>query len=326
MKILEITASDLVRSSMESYAKEVIEDRALPDLRDGLKPSQRRILYYMWSENLTSNGHFKTSAAVVGGVLGKLHPHGDSSIYGTLVALNNNTISPVHGDGDGWGSIHTEASAMRYTKTKMSKFGERFCSDLHVANYVPNYSGDAEEPIIIPAPIPYALISGTKGIAVAVATSIPGHNLNELVNTFVSILNGEQDLDKLIGKTLLGPDSKTGGVLLSRIDEIVSMYKNGYGSLKWRCGYTLSFKDEWSLIINSIPECFELNKWLNKMKDQAENGILRIENESCADDPIRFSIRFDNPSVFEDIIEPSLYCQETYNFNLILRSENLQET
>lgn len=328
MKITEIKASDLVRTSMEAYAKEVIEDRALPDLRDGLKPSQRRILYYMASENLMSNSHFKTSAAIVGGVLGKFHPHGDISIYGTLVGLNNHTISPVNGDGDGWGSAFTEASAMRYTKTKMSKFGERFCEDLHVADFTPNYSGDSEEPIIIPAPLPFALLAGTNGIAVAVATCIPAHNLKELVNTFVSILYGEQDLDKLIGKVLFGPESKTGGVLISTLDEITDMYRNGKGKLKWRCGYSLSCSkgEEWILIVDSIPECFALNSWLEKMKAQAENGTLRIENESCSSDPIRFSIRFNNASVFEEIIEPSLYCYENYNFNLILRSENLQDT
>ena len=327
MKITEIKASDLVRTSMEAYAKEVIEDRALPDLRDGLKPSQRRILYYMSSEGLNSNSHFKTSAAVVGGVLGKFHPHGDISNYSTLVNLNNQTISPVHGDGDGWGSLFTEASAMRYTKTRMSKFGERFCSDLHIADFVTNYSGEYEEPIIIPAPLPYALLAGTSGIAVAVATCIPAHNLKELITTFIEILYGEQDLDKLIGKTLFGPESKTGGVLISTLDEILDMYRNGKGKIKWRCGYSLScLKEEWNLIVHSIPECFALNSWLEKMKTQAENGTLRIENESCGKEPIRFSIRFNNIAVFEEIIEPSLFCYETYNFNLILRSENLSDT
>lgn len=231
-KLLEITASDLVRSSMEAYAKEVIEDRSLPDFRDGLKISQRRILYYMWSEGLLATGNFKASANVVGGVLGKLHPHSDTSAYFTLVNLNLNTISPVWGDGAGWGDIHTEASAMRYTKTKLSAFGDNFCRDIPVADFIPTYSGDWQEPIIIPAPIPYALLAGTQGIAVAVSTSIPGHNLTELVKTMIKVLRGEQNIDKLVGSTLLGPDSKTGGVVISSLEEIRDVYRTGKGKIK----------------------------------------------------------------------------------------------
>lgn len=321
-KNLDVTASELVRSSMEAYAKEVIEDRSLPDFRDGLKISQRRILYYMWSEGLVSSGNFKASAHVVGGVLGKLHPHGDTSVYETLVRLNTNTVSPVHGDGDGWGSIHTEASAMRYTKVKLSTFGEHFCKDIHVSDWIPTYAGDWEEPLIIPAPIPYALLAGTSGIAVAVATSIPAHNLTELINTFIAILRGEQDIDNLIGKTLLAPESKTGGVVVSTLSEICEVYRKGKGKVKWRCGYEILYnkKDtEWSLVITSIPESFPLASWLSKMKSHAQNGMLQIENESCADDPIRFVVTFNNVAFFFDVIEPSLYCNDNYNFNLIAK-------
>ena len=323
MAVKEITASELVRSSMEAYAKEVIEDRSLPDFRDGLKLSQRRILYYMWSEGLFPSGNFKASANAVGGVLGRLHPHGDTGIYDTLVRLNTNIVSPVLGDGDGWGSLLTEAAAMRYTKTKLSAFGERFCQDIPVAEWIPTYSGDWQEPIIIPAPIPYALLAGTSGIAVAVATSIPGHNLTELVNTFVKVLRGEQDLDKLIGTTLLGPESKTGGVLVSTLDEIRDVYLRGRGKIKWRCGYVVVFdkkNNSWSLIITSIPEAFPLDSWLNKMKAHAQTGMLQIENESCASDPIRFVVTFDNVAFFHDVIEPSLYCSDNYNFNLIAKA------
>jgi DNA gyrase/topoisomerase IV subunit A len=321
-KLLEITASDLVRSSMEAYAKEVIEDRSLPDFRDGLKISQRRILYYMWSEGLFANGNFKASANVVGGVLGRLHPHSDTSAYFTLVNLNLNTISPVWGDGAGWGDIHTEASAMRYTKTKLSPFGEKFCQDIPVADFIPTYSGDWQEPIIIPAPIPYALLAGTQGIAVAVSTSIPGHNLTELVKTMIKVLRGEQNIDKLVGSTLLGPDSKTGGVVISSLEEIRDVYRTGKGKIKWRCDYTIVYKkdNEWSLIITAIPEVFPLEAWLVKMKQYAQSGMLAIENESCGEDPIRFVITFDNVAFFQDVIEPSLYCTGSYSFNLIAKA------
>lgn len=321
-RVLEITASELVRSSMEAYAKEVIEDRSLPDFRDGLKISQRRILYYMWSEGLVANGNYKASANVVGGVLGKLHAHGDISIFDTLVRLNANTISPVNGDGS-WGDIHTEAAAMRYTKTKMSEFGDRFCQDIPISEWIPTYSGEWQEPVIIPAPIPYALLAGTSGIAVAVATSIPGHNLTELVNTFIQVLKGEQDLDKLVGVTLLGPESKTGGVIVSTLDEIRDVYLKGRGKIRWRCGYDVIYdkKDNsWSLVVTSIPEAFPLASWLSKMKAHAQTGMLQIENESCANDPIRFVITFDNVAFFHDVIEPSLYCTDSYNFNLIAKT------
>ena len=326
-KVLEITASELVRSSMESYAKEVIEDRSLPDFRDGLKISQRRILYYMWSEGLVSSGNFKATANVVGGVLGKLHPHSDMACFSTLVNITSNTISPVEGDGS-WGDIHTEAAAMRYTKTKMSGFGELFCSDIPIAEFISNYSGDWKEPVIIPAPIPYALLAGTSGIAVAVSTSIPPHNLTELVNTFIKILHGEQDIDKLIGVTLLAPESKTGGVIVSTLDEIKDVYLIGKGRIKWRCGYEMTFdkkNNEWSLIVTAIPEAFPLDKWLDKMKGHAATGMLQIENESCANDPIRFVVTFDNVAFFQDVIEPSLYCYANYSFNLIAKAGERSE-
>jgi DNA gyrase/topoisomerase IV subunit A len=322
-KVLEVTASSLVRSSMEAYAKEVIEDRSLPDFRDGLKISQRRILYYMWSEGLVANGNFKASANIVGGVLGKLHAHGDMSCYTTLVNLNSNTVSPVDGDGAGWGDIHTEASAMRYTKTKLSEFGERFCRDIPISEWIPTYSGDWNEPIIIPAPLPYALLAGTSGIAVAVATSIPGHNLTELVKTFIKVLHGEQDIDKLVGPILLSPESKTGGVVVSTLDEIRDVYRKGKGKIRWRCDYEVTYdkKDnEWSLIVTAIPESFPLASWLAKMKSHAQMGMLQIENESCAGDPIRFVITFDNVAFFYDVIEPSLYCTDSYSFNLIAKA------
>jgi DNA gyrase/topoisomerase IV subunit A len=322
-KMLEISASELVRTSMETYAKEVIEDRSLPDFRDGLKISQRRILYYMWSEGITSDGNFKASANVIGGVLGKLHPHGDMAGYQTLVTLNNNTVSPVWGDGDGWGSLHTEASAMRYTKTKLSSFGDLFCNDIPIAHFIPNYSGDWKEPIVIPAPIPYALLAGTSGIAVAVATSIPSHNLTELVSTFLTILNGEQDIDKLVGTTLLAPESKTGGVVISTLDELREVYQAGKGKVRWRCDYDIVYDkkdDSWSLVVTGIPEAFALDSWLNKMKQHAQNGMIQIENESCANDPIRYVVTFNNVAFFHDVIEPSLYCTDNYNFNLIAKA------
>ena len=321
-KPIEINASELVRSSMEAYAKEVIEDRSLPDFRDGLKISQRRILYYMWSEGLVATGNYKASANVVGGVLGKLHPHGDTSIFDTLVRINANIVSPVDGDGS-WGDIHTDAAAMRYTKVKMSTFGDHFCQDMPIAEFIPNYSGDWTEPVIIPAPLPYALLAGTSGIAVAVATCIPGHNLTELVSTFIKVLHGEQDIDKIIGNTLLGPESKTGGVVVSTLDEIRDVYLLGKGKIRWRCSYDMTFdkkNDEWSLIVTGIPEAFQLSDWLSKMKSHAETGMIQIENESCASDPIRFVITFNNVAFFYDVIEPSLYCNKNYSFNLIAKA------
>ena len=321
-KILDITASDLVRTSMEAYAKEVIEDRSLPDYRDGLKLSQRRILYYMSSEGLSSEGNYKASANVVGGVLGRLHPHSDVGIFDTLVRLNSNTVSPVDGDGS-WGDLHSEAAAMRYTKVKLSPFGDRFCRDMATADWIPTYSGEWTEPVVLPSPIPFSLLAGTNGIAVAVSTAIPSHNLSELVTTFLKVLHGEQDIDRIVGTTLLGPESKTGGVVISSLDEIRDMYRLGRGKIRWRCDYTMTFDkkaDEWSLIITGIPEGFALSSWLVKMKSHAERNMLRIENESCADDPIRFVVTFNNVAYFYDVIEPSLYCIESYNFNLIAKA------
>ena len=246
----------------------------------------------------------------------------NSSLHATIVNLNSNIISPVNGDGS-WGDIHTEAAAMRYTKVKMSSFGDQFCQDIPIADYIPTYSGDWQEPVIIPSPLPYALLAGTSGIAVAVATSIPSHNLTELINTFIKVIKGEQDIDKLIGVTLLAPESKTGGVVVSSLEELRDMYRKGKGRVRWRCGYEMTYdkkNNDWSLIITSIPEAFPLSSWLGKMKAHAQTGMLQIENESCANDPIRFVVTFDNVAFFQDVIEPSLYCNDNYSFNLIAKS------
>lgn len=320
--VVEVDAAEEVKSCMYSYGMEVIENRALPDFRDGLKPVQRAILYYMASHNYNSSKNYTPSANVVGGVLGKLHPHGDAAIYGSLINLNNNLLSPVDGHG-GWGDLNSEAAAMRYTKTRLSQFGDMFLSDLHVADYIPNYSGDWEEPLVIPSPIPMCLLSGTAGIAVGVATSVPGHNLAELVNAFLAISQGTKDIEEIVGKIIKGPETYYGGVLVSTLAEVTEVYRLGRGKLAWRCKHEIVFDDddeEWSLIISGIPDGFRLESWMNKMAGYAEAGnIISVQNESNEDDPVRIVVKFDNIDFFRESIEDTLYCTTNYDFNVIMK-------
>jgi len=218
---VQVNITEEMKSSYIDYAMSVIVGRALPDVRDGLKPVHRRILYAMYEQGMTHDQPYKKSARVVGDVMGKYHPHGDAAIYETIVRLAQ-TFSMRYPliDGQGnFGSIDGDpAAAMRYTEVRLSKIAEEMLADIekNTVDFVPNYDGSLKEPTVLPAKLPNLLLNGSTGIAVGMATNIPPHNLTELCGAIIHLIdNPEATLSDLM-RFVRGPDFPTGAYILGR--------------------------------------------------------------------------------------------------------------
>lgn len=227
-----------LKESYLDYAMSVIVARALPDVRDGLKPVQRRILWGMWDAGVTADAKFRKSADVVGEVMGKYHPHGDSSIYQTVVRMVQDfsfRYPLCIGQGN-WGSVDgDEAAAMRYTETKLARVSESLLADIdkETVDFVPNYSGTKNEPTYLPAKVPNLLLNGTAGIAVGMATNIPPHNLTEVVDATLHLADEPKATTEDLMQFIKGPDFPTGGVIYNKKD-ILEAYTTGKGPITMR--------------------------------------------------------------------------------------------
>ena len=280
-----------MRKSYLDYAMSVIVGRALPDARDGLKPVHRRILYAMEDMGLQHNKAYKKSARVVGDVIGKYHPHGDSAVYDTIVrmAQDFSLRSPlVDGQGN-FGSMDGDPpAAMRYTEVRMTRLSSELLADLDkdTVDFVPNYDETMQEPAVLPTRVPNLLLNGSAGIAVGMATNIPPHNLGELVDGLVALIkNPKSSIDQLI-KIIPGPDFPTGGFINGR-DGIVSAYKTGRGVLKIRARAFIEKKgktERESIIISEIPYQVNKARLIEKIADLVQEkkieGISDIRDES----------------------------------------------
>jgi len=242
-KIVGINIEDEMKNCYIDYAMSVIVSRALPDARDGLKPVQRRILYSMGEMNLEPNKPYKKSARIVGDTMGKYHPHGDSSIYQAMVRMAQNfSMRYVLVDGHGnFGSVDGDgAAAQRYTEARMSRISLEMLADIdkNTVDFVPNYSEEVKEPTVLPARVPNLLINGSSGIAVGMATNIPPHNLSEVVDGVVKMIDNyvqqkrETSVEELM-EVIKAPDFPTGGIVVNK-DELPSIYKTGMGKIKVR--------------------------------------------------------------------------------------------
>ena len=221
--ILPVNIVTEMRESFIDYAMSVIVDRALPDVRDGLKPVHRRILYSMHEMGLTYSSRFRKSAAVVGDVLGKYHPHGDTSVYEAMVKMAqifSMRYPLVFGQGN-FGSIDGDsAAAMRYTEAKMSRIASEVLRDLDkdTVDFRPNYDGSRKEPSVLPSVVPNLLLNGTLGIAVGMATSIPPHNLGEVVDALSHLIDNPEATGEDLLEFIKGPDFPTGGIAYNKTD------------------------------------------------------------------------------------------------------------
>jgi DNA gyrase subunit A len=319
------------------YAMSVITARALPDVRDGLKPVHRRILYSMRLNGLTSSAKFKKSATVVGDVLGSFHPHGDAAVYESMVKLAQDfsTRYPlVLGQGN-FGSIDGDsAAAYRYTEAKMSKIAEELLRDLEkdTVNWRPNFDGTKKEPEVLPAGLPNLLLMGTLGIAVGMATNIPPHNLRELADAVEHLIdNPKASTDDLLN-FVKGPDFPMGGVAFDK-KAITHAYSTGKGGVVVRgeAEITEDKKGNFSIIITSIP--FRVNKAdmqekiANLVREKKIEGIREMRDESTAD--IRVVIELKN-SVNPQTVLNKLYkhtqLEDTFHYNMVALVDGVPQT
>lgn len=294
-RILTVDYNDEMETSFIDYAMNVILQRALPDVRDGLKPVHRRILYAMEELGLDPSKTFRKSARIVGDVLGKYHPHGDSSVYEAMVRMSQdfNILYPlVQGHGN-FGSIDGDgAAAMRYTEAKLGYPTNEMLDDLekNVVDFQDNFDATEKEPIVLPSRFPNLLVNGSSGIAVGMATSFPSHNLNESIKAIIECIdNPDVTIQKLM-KHIKGPDFQTGGIITNQKD-LLSIYESGNGKVKIRAKIEVedTGKGKTNLVITEIPVTFagSKNNLISKIETLATNKKLEelsvIRDESSKD-------------------------------------------
>jgi len=248
-----------------NYALSVITSRALPDVRDGLKPVQRRILYTMWLQNLTADAKHRKCAKVVGDVMGSYHPHGDAALYETLVRMAQpfSLRYPVVDGSGNFGSLDGDAAAaMRYTECRLARISDELLEELdrETVTFRPNYDGTKTEPVVLPARIPNLLINGATGIAVGMATNIPPHNLGEVCTALLKLLDNEDLTATQLCRYIKGPDFPTGGHILNTQDELKAIYKTGAGSIRLRGTWDIGPESRTTktVFVESVP--YTVNK------------------------------------------------------------------
>ena len=280
---------DEMKASYLDYAMSVIVGRALPDVRDGLKPVHRRILFAMNDMGMKHNTPFKKCARIVGEVLGKYHPHGDSAVYEALVRMAQDfslRYPLIMGQGN-FGSVDGDnAAAMRYTEAKLAKISDELLADIdkETVDFIDNFDGSLKEPVVLPSKIPNLLINGSSGIAVGMATNIPPHNLKEVCSAIIELINNPVIEIKDIIHIIKGPDFPTGGIILGR-NGIIETYNTGRGSIAIRAKVEIEEKKErQSLIVTQIPYQLDKSQLIEQMADVVNNkvvqGISDIRDES----------------------------------------------
>jgi DNA gyrase subunit A len=260
-----VALHEAAQSRYLNYALSVITSRALPDVRDGLKPVQRRILYSMWQKNLTADAKHRKCATVVGDVMGSYHPHGDMALYETLVRMAQPfslRYTLVDGSGN-FGSLDGDsAAAMRYTECRLARISDEMLSEIEqsTVHFRPNYDGTKTEPVILPARIPNLLVNGATGIAVGMATNIPSHNLGEVCTALVKLLDNEEIGNAQLCRYIKGPDFPTGGQILNSPEELKALYRTGSGSIRLRGTWDIGpeTRSTKTIYIESIP--YTVNK------------------------------------------------------------------
>ncbi|MGH2575915.1 MAG: DNA gyrase subunit A, partial [Ignavibacteria bacterium] len=263
-KIIPVNIEDEMESSYLDYSMSVIVSRALPDVRDGLKPVHRRVLHGMNELGLASNRPYKKSARVVGEVLGKYHPHGDKAVYDTIVRLVQDfsmRYPLIDGQGN-FGSVDGDSpAAMRYTEVRLARISESILADLekNTVDFLPNFDDTLKEPSVLPSVLPQLLVNGSSGIAVGMATNIPPHNLNEVVDGLIALINEPELKDDKIIKIIKAPDFPTGGIIWG-YDGVKDAYKNGRGKIiiRAKANIEISKSDRESIIITELP--YQVNK------------------------------------------------------------------
>lgn len=328
-RITDVNLTSQMKNSFLDYAMSVIVSRALPDVRDGLKPVQRRILYGMNELGVTPDKPYKKSARIVGDVMGKFHPHGDSSIYEGLVRMAQDfsyRYMLVDGHGN-FGSIDGDsAAAMRYTEAKMSKISVEMLRDINknTVDFQDNYDGTEKEPTVLPARFPNLLVNGASGIAVGMATNIPTHNLGEVISAIHVLMDNPDATTEDLMKVLPGPDFPTGGVVMGK-SGIRKAYETGRGTIVVRAKVDIEERKNGrqQIVVHEIPYMVNKAKLIERIADLARNkeieGITDVNDETDREGMrIVIDVRRDASA---EVILNNLYkmtlMQTTFNFNML---------
>ena len=334
-KIIDRDVENEMKSAYMSYAMSVIVSRALPDVRDGLKPVHRRILYTMHEDGLTSDKPYRKSATTVGDVLGRYHPHGDSSVYDAMVRMAQDfslRYPLIDGHGN-FGSIDGDgAAAYRYTEARMSKMSEVMLTDIekNTVDFMPNFDGRLQEPVVLPAKIPALLVNGSSGIAVGMATNIPPHNLSEVIDGIIKIIDNRETTDEELMAVIKGPDFPTEGIILGR-EGIKQAYTTGRGKIIVRAEAEIEEMsgNKQRIIVSSLP--YQVNKAklieniANLAREKRIEGISDLRDESDRNDRVRIVIelkRDANAQVVLNQLYKNTQMQDTFGVIMLALVNN----
>ena len=324
-RIIQRDIENEMQTAYIDYAMSVIVARALPDVRDGLKPVHRRILYTMHEDGFTPDKPYRKCATTVGDVLGRYHPHGDSSVYDALVRMAQDfSLRYMLVDGHGnFGSIDGDPpAAYRYTEARMSKIAEYMLTDIekNTVDFMPNYDDRLQEPTVLPAQIPALLANGSSGIAVGMATNIPPHNLTELVNGIIKIIDEDNVTDEQLMSVIKGPDFPTGATILGR-DGIKQAYTTGKGKLTLRAEAEIEEMSggKQRIIVSSLPYQVNKSKLIENIADLVKEkrieGISAIRDESDREEKVRIVIelkRDANAKIVLNLLYKNTQMQDTF--------------
>ncbi len=328
--IIQRDIDEEMKTSYIDYAMSVIVQRALPDVRDGLKPVHRRILYAMHEDGITSDKPYRKCANTVGSVLGRYHPHGDSSVYDAMVRMAQDfSMRYMLIDGHGnFGSIDGDgAAAMRYTEARMSKISEFMLTDIekNTVDFMPNYDDRLQEPTVLPAQIPALLVNGSSGIAVGMATNIPPHNLTEVINGIIKIIDEDQVTDEDLMAVIKGPDFPTEGIILG-IEGIKEAYKTGRGKITVRAEAEIEEMqgNRQRIVVSSLPYQVNKAKLIENIahlaREKRIEGISEMRDESDRNDRVRIVIelkRDSNPQVVLNQLYKNTQMQDTFGIIML---------
>jgi DNA gyrase subunit A len=336
--IVDVSVEDSIKDSYLDYAMSVIVGRALPDVRDGLKPVHRRVLYAMHEMGVVHNKSYKKSARIVGDVIGKFHPHGDAAVYDTVVRLAQDfsmRYPLIDGQGN-FGSIDGDsAAAMRYTEIRLTKIAEEMLADIDkdTVDFIPNYDTSMVEPVVLPARIPNLIINGTSGIAVGMATNIPPHNLGEVIDALVFMIDNPGYEVSDIFKIIKGPDFPTAGIIMG-VSDIKNAYISGRGGIKVRGKVEIEEQKsgKQQIIITEIPYLVNKASLIEKIaelvRDKKITGITDLRDESDRDG-IRVVIEIKKGEI-PDVILNQLYkftqLESSFGFNMVALVDGRPQT
>lgn len=336
-KIVPIEISQEMKKSYINYAMSVITDRALPDARDGLKPVHRRILYSMHQNGLTSSARFRKSATVVGDVLGSYHPHGDSSVYDAMVNLAQDfkTRYPLIWGQGNFGSIDGDgAAAYRYTEAKMARISSEMLRDIEkdTVDMKPNFDGTKKEPTVLPTAVPNLLLNGTLGIAVGMATNIPPHNLGELIDASVHLIDNKDATTEDLCEFVQGPDFPTGGIIYGKSD-IAHAYATGRGGILARGEADIvELKNgSYQIIITSIPyrvvKATLIERIADLVREKKIEGIKGLRDESTKDIRIAIDLKSGiEPQKVLNYLYKHTQLEDTFHVNLVCLVDGVPQT